>query len=58
MVPKGDFNGTTSPFDTAGAVLGGNIWTWFIHKVKRFVIDGFVQIVLGVGASGGALADD
>ena len=38
----GDFNGTTSPFDTVGAALGGNNWTWFTHKENNLsLIDVF-----------------
>ena len=41
-VIMGDFNGTTSPFDTVGASLGGNSWTWFTHKENNLsLIDAF-----------------
>ena len=38
----GDFNGTTSPFDTVGAAMGGNMWPWFKHKENDVsLIDSF-----------------
>jgi hypothetical protein len=57
-VIMGDFNGTSSPFDTVGAAMGGNMWPWFTHKENDLsLIDSF-KAYWGGGASGGALADD